>query len=126
MKNNGLRIALYGMLVLLSFTSFAQQAVQGGTPEQRAEHQTARMKEKLNLSAEQETTVAAINLKYAKQMQPLIDSGKRSISVAQQARGIMKSKDEELKGVFSKEQYKEYQQLKEEFKSEFKQKRRNN
>ncbi|WP_025762051.1 DUF4890 domain-containing protein [Dyadobacter tibetensis] len=53
------------MMVLLfaSTTAFAQRPNQGGTPEQQAEKQTARLTESLKLSEEQKKQVYDLNLK---------------------------------------------------------------
>jgi len=123
MKNNLLTIALSFSLFLLSISSFAQQR-QVGTPEERASRQTARLKETLNLSPDQETAVASINLKYAKQAQPLLETGGRNLKTAREARSMMKSKDDELEKVLTKEQFKQYQDIKEEMRSAMKERRR--
>jgi len=123
MKNNLLTVALSLSLVLLSIGSFAQQR-QVGTPEERASRQTARLKEALNLSPDQETAVASINLKYAKQAQPLLETGGRNLKTAREARSMMKSKDDELEKVLTKEQFKQYQDIKEEMRSAMKERRR--
>lgn len=123
MKNNLLTIALSFSLLLVSISSFAQQR-QVGTPEERASRQTTRMKEALNLSPDQETAVASINLKYAKQAQPLLETGSRNLKTAREARSMMKSKDDELEKVLTKEQFKQYQDIKEEMRSAMKERRR--
>lgn len=81
------------------------------TPEQRAEQQTAQMKKQLSLTAEQETTVAAINLKYAQANQKLMTSGTRDRDAMRQAREGMET---ELKAVLSKEQFQQYETMREE------------
>lgn len=89
-----------------------REKMANSTPEQRAQRQTEQMKKQLNLSAEQETAVASINLKYAQQAQTLMDGGERSRESMKQVRTMMTSKDEELKKVFSEEQYKQYDAFK--------------
>ncbi|MBO0947044.1 hypothetical protein [Fibrella forsythiae] len=84
------------------------------TPEQRAERQTAQMKKQLTLTAEQETAVAAINLKYAQQAQKLMTNGDRDRETLKQARDVMQGKDGELKAVLSKEQYQQYETMRDE------------
>ncbi|RYF75156.1 MAG: hypothetical protein EOO39_07380 [Cytophagaceae bacterium] len=84
------------------------------TPEQRAERQTAQMKKQLTLTAEQETAVAAINLKYAQQAQKLMTTGDRDRETLKQARDVMQGKDGELKAVLSKEQYQQYETMRDE------------
>lgn len=82
------------------------------TPEQRAERQTALMKKQLSLTPEQETAVATINLKYAQQMQSVIETGGRNRNTLKQVRDINDSKDAELKKLFDKDQYKQYEAFK--------------
>jgi hypothetical protein len=98
------------------------------TPEQRASQQTARMKKQLALTTEQEPTVAAINLKYAQQMQTLIETGGRNRQTMKQARDMAASKDAELKTVFTADQYKQYDTFRDEQKDRLKEMRgkRNN
>ncbi|QIP14987.1 hypothetical protein G8759_21350 [Spirosoma aureum] len=119
MKNNLVNAILSVALVLISISSFAQRG-QLGTPEERATRQTTRMKEALNLSAEQETSVADINLKYAKQMQSLLETGGRNLKTARTAKSSMKSKDNELKEVLTKDQFNKYLTLKEDMMSQMK------
>ena len=123
MKTNLSKAVCFIALLLLSASSFAQRG-ELGTPEERATRMTARMKEKLNLSADQETPVAAINLKYAKQNQALMESGGRNLRTARQAQAVMKKKDEELKKVLNADQYKQYQAIKEEMRAELKERRK--
>ncbi|KAA9356470.1 hypothetical protein [Larkinella humicola] len=123
MKTNLSKALCFVALLLFSVSSFAQRA-ELGTPEERATRMTARMKEKLNLSAEQETPVAAINLKYAKQNQALLETGGRNLRTARQAQAVMKKKDEELKKVLNSDQYQQYQAIKEEMRAELKERRK--
>ena len=124
MKNNIVKLILPVFLMLISITSFAQRSSQLGTPEERATRQTTRMKEALKLSPEQETSVSDINLKYAKQMQSVIETGGRNLKTAREAKSIMKSKDKELKAVLDKDQFKQYLTIKEEMMSKLKEQRR--
>ena len=123
MKTNLLKLVLSVSLILISIVAIAQRD-QLGTPEERATRQTARLKETLKLSPEQETSVAEINLKYAKQAQPLIETGGRNLRTLREAKSIMKNKDREMKEVLDKDQYKEYQAIKEEMRTAFKERRR--
>ncbi|WP_421825463.1 hypothetical protein [Larkinella sp.] len=123
MRTNLSKTVCFIALLLLSASAFAQRG-ELGTPEERAARMTARMKEKLNLSAEQEAPVAAINLKYAKQNQALMETGGRNLRTARQAQAVMKKKDEELKKVLNVDQYQQYQAIKEEMKAELKERRK--
>ncbi len=123
MRTNLSKTVCFIALLLLSASAFAQRG-ELGTPEERATRMTARMKEKLNLSAEQEAPVAAINLKYAKQNQSLLETGGRNLRTARQAQAVMKKKDEELKKVLNADQYQQYQTIKEEMRAELKERRK--
>ncbi|GAB4003903.1 hypothetical protein GCM10028808_00460 [Spirosoma migulaei] len=124
MKSNIVTLILSVSLILISIASFAQRGSQLGTPEERATRQTARMKETLKLSPEQETSVSDINLKYAKQMQSVIETGGRNLKTAREAKSIMKNKDKELKEVLDKDQFKQYLTIKEEMMNQLKERRR--
>lgn len=100
-----------------------REKMAASTPEQRAQRQTAQMKKQLSLSADQETAVASINLKYARQAQTLMDGGNRDRGAMKQARTMMAGKDDELKKVLNDDQYKKYDELKDARKDRAKQKR---
>jgi len=104
-------------------TMSRRQQLANTTPEQRANRQTALMKKQLSLTPEQETAVATINLKYAQQMQSVIETGGRNRNTLKQVRDINNSKDAELKKVFDKDQYKQYEAFKDEQKDRLKQAR---
>ena len=123
MKTNLLKTIFFFSLILISTASFAQRA-DLGTPEERASKLTAKMKEKLNLSGDQESSVAEINLKYAKQNQSLVETGGRNLRTARQVQSVMKQKDAELKKVLNNDQYQQYQAIKEEMKSEHRDRRK--
>ena len=84
------------------------------TPEQRAERQTQRLTKGLSLTPDQQTAVAAINLKYAKQMQTLMRDQGKGPDRRKQVGDLRRSREAEHKQVFSAEQYKQYVALREE------------
>ncbi|RKR81956.1 hypothetical protein BDD43_2118 [Mucilaginibacter gracilis] len=92
------------------------------TPEQRAQFQTGLMKGKLQLDTVQIVKVQAINLKYAQKMEPIIKGDDGKLKKYRAAMAIQKDKDEELKKVFSAEQYKQYQAFEAELKAKMKDK----
>ncbi len=102
-------------------TTTRRERLAATTPEQRAERQTAQMKKQLSLTADQETNVAAINLKYAQQMQSVLETGGRNRTTMNQVRDMTSSKDAELKKVFDENQYKQYEAFKDERKDRMKQ-----
>ncbi len=83
------------------------------TPEQRAERQTQRMTKHLSLTPDQQKAVAAINLKYARQVQTLRTEGQPSPDRRKQFGALRRSKEGELKQVFNAEQYKQFVALRE-------------
>lgn len=87
------------------------------TPEQRAQFQTEIMKSKLKLDAAQESKVQTINLTYARKMQAVIKSDGGRFSKMKQARSVQEGKDQELKGVFTPAQFKQYKDFEEEMKA---------
>jgi Spy/CpxP family protein refolding chaperone len=92
------------------------------TPEERATAQTEMMKSKLSLTPEQTPKVAEINLKYAKEMDPIIKSSERPFRKAREMRDINGRKEAELKQVFTPEQFQKYQADKEEMRERFEKK----
>jgi len=92
------------------------------TPEERARFQTEMMKSKLKLNAGQQAKIEVINLNYAKKYEPIINSSNSKITRLKQAMSLQKAKDEELKNVFSDDQYKQYEKLKKELKNTLKNK----
>jgi hypothetical protein len=87
------------------------------SPEQRATIQTQFMKERLNLPAEVLAKVQAINLKYARQMDPVLKGADGKLAKMQKARGIMGAKDDELKAILSPDQFEAYDDAKEDIKA---------
>ena len=99
---------------------FAQMdKLKQSTPQERAKIQTDMMKAKLGLSADQLTKVAAINEKYAQQMQPIIQSSEGPFMRMRQMREVSTAKEAELKGVLSPDQFQKYLAEKEEMKEKF-------
>ena len=86
------------------------------SPEDRAKRQTTMMKDNLSLTAVQEPKVNDINLKYARKM----DEARKITDTAAQrktVKSLNQQKDNELKAVFTPDQFKTYQKLMEEFKA---------
>ncbi|BAV04248.1 hypothetical protein SAMN05421788_10423 [Filimonas lacunae] len=109
------------VVLLFSVAVIARQSPEdfkNTTPEQRAQVQTNLMKSKLQLTDDQTTKVAAINLKYAKQMEPVIKGDGGKMAKFKQAKKINESKEAELKTVFTEEQFASYEKGKEEMKQE--------
>ena len=101
--------------VLFAVTASAQmEELRNTTPAQRAKLETAFMKFKLQLSPEQVQQVGAINMKYAEQMEPIINGPGRKIGKLRQAGMIDQAKDQELQTALSPDQFGRYMASKEE------------
>ena len=84
---------------------------------ERAQALTAKMKEKLALNAEQETKVAAINLRAAETVDHAIAlPGANRYDRWQSVKAAQSQRDNELKGVLTQDQWKKYKKLKDELK----------
>jgi len=94
----------------------------GSTPKQRADAQTAFMKTRLGLSDAASAKIAAINLKYANQMQPILTGSEGSMQKLGAARRVEQAKDAELQNALTREQFQQYQAAKQEMKEDLEQK----
>jgi hypothetical protein len=83
-------------------------ALKETTPEERAEAQTLMMKENLGLSDAKVEKVHAINLKYAKVMDPTIQGADGPMMKGSVAHNRQAQKDGELKAVLSADEYQKY------------------
>jgi len=90
------------------------QNLLNATPEQRAQMQNDRMKEKLALNDDQYKKVSALNLLYAQKMDPVIHSDDSRFSKYRKIKPLLKEKDEKLKTILTKDQYKQYESFKKE------------
>lgn len=117
---------LYLLLVTLLCCTLVQaqesEEFKNTTPEQRAKVQTDLLKSRLQLNEEQTTKVAAINLKYAKQMEPVIKNSGGKLAKFREAKKINEQKEGELKQVLTTEQFSTYEKAKEAMKEEMKKK----
>ncbi|QEM06848.1 hypothetical protein DIU31_026315 [Mucilaginibacter rubeus] len=121
---------LFSLITVLTFTLFIGSAfaqtgadLKNKTPEQRAQFQTEMMTTKLELNPDQTSKVQAINLKYAQKMDPIIKSDAGRFSKFKQAKALLKEKDTELKGVFTADQFKQYQDFEAEMRDKMKEKK---
>ena len=92
------------------------------TPQQRAEAQTSFMQSKLALTPEQTPQIAAINLKYATQMDPILKGSDGPLVKMREMKGIQEAKEGELRGVLTPDQFTQYQGMKEEMREKIEQK----
>ncbi|WKN29617.1 hypothetical protein PZB74_11640 [Porifericola rhodea] len=98
--------------VMLSTAAFAQRA----TPEERADKMSARLTEKLELDESQSKEVKQIilsNMEASREKMQQVSSREERMEIMKESDAKM---DEELKLVFSEEQYQQYQTVKAETK----------
>ena len=93
-----------------SVTSRRDQFV-NSTPDERAERLTRQMTRQLSLSVSQASAVAAVNLTFARRMQPMIDVGTRDRTSLQQLRQINQDKETDLKAILDARQYEQYRAM---------------
>ncbi|UZR97781.1 hypothetical protein [Chondrinema litorale] len=119
---------LIGIIGLFLATNvFAQDAdldLASSTPEERAQMQTDKLAEKITMDDDQKEQLYAINLKYAEEIQPVLESDQSKISKLQEVKSINKDKDEEIKEIFNEEQYAAYEEMKKEVRKDVKQRYR--
>src|SRR5262249_235876 len=101
-------LTVVAVLLLASSASAQLAKLKNTTPEQRAEVQTAFMKSKLGLTADQETKVADINLRYAQKMDPIIKGASGLLMKRRQMQEVNGEKEAELKQALSAEQFQKY------------------
>ena len=116
--------ALACFLLAAPFVAFAEEAKEAEAAKlppapDRAKALTAKMKEKLQLTDEQEAKVAEINLRAAEAVDRATAlPGAGRVDRFQSVRAAQTERDNELKGVLTQDQWKKYKKLKDEFKDE--------
>lgn len=118
MKNNlfkAAKSALLLTLILFAAPAMAQKVdiemLKKSTPEQRALWENTIVKKELKMTGAQYKKVSALNLEYAKKMQPVIDSKDNWITKGKQFMALYKEKEDQLQTIYTKEQYAEYQKV---------------
>ncbi len=122
MKTIKILVSVLAFGILLSNSTFAihpprhhRRFDDSTKPEEKAEIMTVKMKYYLDLNAEQEAKVKAINIKYAKQMKDYLDANKKQMEAFQKGmENIDTEKDKELGTVLKPEQVTKYKAKKEE------------
>jgi hypothetical protein len=128
LKMKKLTLAASLLLALISFTNrlYGQQRMSElmneTTPEERAKMQTDYMKESLSLTEDQTSQIAAINLKHARKMQDVYNSGGSRIQKLKKMKSVSQEKDNEIKGALTPDKYAAYEKNKAEMKERFKEK----
>jgi len=126
MRIRKISLALAALSIALSVTASTALAqmdkLKNTTPEERAGAQTEMMKSKLALTSEQAPTIAAINQKYAKEMDPVIKGSEGPLMKVRHMKQINTRKEAELKQVLSPDQFQKYLASKEEMREQFEEK----
>lgn len=113
-------IVFVGM-VSAAQSSFAQQPMKDNkTPEQRAEAQTKSVTKALNLTADQQKTIYAANLKATQDMQAMQSAGQFDRN---KMKTIQDEKDAAYKNTLTADQYKQYEQYKQQMREKMMQRR---
>ena len=90
--------------------------------ETRAAKMTDWMKTNLNLTGDQLTQVQALNMKYAVKMDSLRNSSQAKEDKFAAMKSDEAARDAELKGILTDEQYKAYEEKRQEMKEKYKEK----
>jgi len=91
--------------------------------EERAEFQTQRMKETLDLDSAQVVRVSSINLNYARKMDPIIAGNGSRLTKLRAFQQVSAAKEKELQKVLSPEQFRQFKQQQQEMKEQLKKRR---
>lgn len=110
----------------MAFTHLTAQSksLKNSTPEQRAKMQTEWMKTKLALNSTQIQQVYDLNLEYARKNDPILQSNEGKLAKFKKLKALQKEKSSVLSKVLNDEQYKKYQELKDQLVQNFKNKRK--
>ncbi|HEX2968827.1 MAG TPA: hypothetical protein VHO46_06945 [Bacteroidales bacterium] len=109
------------ILIIPSIVSAQESVFKNSTPEERAHFQTEWMKSELSIDSIIVPVVYNINLKYSMKTQSVMNSNGSRIQKYRHFKDSSDAKDDELKKIFNKEQYKLYIQKKEQMKQKMKQ-----
>ena len=113
-------------LFLFTSSAIAQHAFSDKKPEERAKEQMEWMKTELGLDTIQVEKVHNINLKYADKIDNLKNSNVDRRQKFQEFRSLSAKKDNELKELLTKKQFKIYRKKKDEMRNNAKNKYQNN
>lgn len=78
------------------------------TPEERADYQTGLLKDLLDLTPDQVAKVAALNLEYAKKIDPILKGDLGRYEKYKQANALLAAKDAAIEPLLSDVQYQKY------------------
>ena len=100
-------------LVLLVTGAWAQsgdiiEQIKSTSPQERAEAQAEVLTDVLELTPNQAQKLVEINLNYSNQIQQMIDKGVQDTALFTSIQELSKRKDEEIKGLLTKDQVHRY------------------
>ncbi|QGY44628.1 hypothetical protein GM418_13430 [Maribellus comscasis] len=113
------KIIIAFFISIVTLGAFAQNPNSDKTPEERASFQTEWMTENLTLFEEQVPKIDSLNLVYAKKMEALKEIQGR-FNQLREAKKIAGEKEDELKQILTKDQFKIYQDKKSELREKMK------
>jgi len=111
---------LFTIVMFLMLSAAFTQEKQMASAEERATKLTGWMKTNLQLTAQQESQVQQINLKYANKTDAVKGSQAPKMEKAKTLKANDQAKDAELKTVLTEDQFKTYQTKKNELKKQLK------
>lgn len=120
-----LGLFVFGMLLLFTSRLACAQDMEDFkrmNPEENAKLITDWMQSALTLEEDQVAPVYAVNLKYAQKNRAIANSGDRKLRLLNKLKSASREKDKELRALFTQDQYRRYQEKKEEMKTRVKQK----
>lgn len=89
--------------------------------EQWAHKQSDEMRSKLNLTDDQYAQVDKINVVYAQRMAPVLQSPDGRFAKYRKLKPLMEEKDDKMRAVLTKDQYRQYEELKKQMREQYKQ-----
>lgn len=115
MKSIFQTLLLLALICVTPVGAMAQmEELKNSTPKERADMQTQWMQTNLSLDTKVGAQVAKLNLKYANELQTVIDSNSPPIKKLMSFRQSSAAKDTELKALLTPAQYATYEQKKSE------------
>lgn len=102
-------VAVIAALTVPSVRAADLEALKETTPKERAAAQTMMLKSKLDLTEAQTPKIAAINMKYAEKMDPIIKGSQGPLMKARAAKGIEAQKEAELRTVLTPDQFQKFE-----------------
>jgi len=121
MQTKNIFIGTAALLVIITFSSFAQGRQDGfrelfrKSPETRAQVVTMVMKNKLNMKEAQAERALQVNLKYAKLSQPYLKVEGVAMENTAELLALNKKRGAELKAILTSEQIKQVENIRKEW-----------